>query len=274
MTRKEYALLSKGLKPCRRHFIFGRTDVIPGTLCQDHSRARFMKVFKIIEDFMALQTQTTRIADLGCYPGTLAELLRKKYNKQISIDGVGLGLTDEFRAELKDIYDNIYEVELDPTNLQQVDIRKPQSIPTDDGAYDIIFAGEVFEHLYSPLHFIAECHRILGENGIVILTTPNICYFGNVCRLLLGKSIHESLKDSHIYLKSNWRPHMRVYASDEIKSLFVDAGFVEYAVYLMDNQEGRFITNWKIRLKLFFIGLAGVIPRFRNQYVGVFKKVD
>lgn len=77
---------------------------------------------------------------------------------------------------------------------------------------------------------------------------------------------------SHIYLKSDWRPHIRVYDRYELKKLFEDAGFTENEVYMLDNRENCFTNSRNIKLKMFLIRLFFIFPRFRNQYIGIFKK--
>jgi SAM-dependent methyltransferase len=39
--------------------------------------------------------------------------------------------------------------------------------------FDVIFAGELIEHLSNPGLFLKQCRKHLRENGLLILTTPN-----------------------------------------------------------------------------------------------------
>lgn len=48
-----------------------------------------------------------------------------------------------------------------------------EDMPFGAGSFDTIVAGEVIEHLNNPEKFMRECRRILRNNGIVIITTPN-----------------------------------------------------------------------------------------------------
>lgn len=46
--------------------------------------------------------------------------------------------------------------------------------PFETEAFDVVVAGEVFEHFYrQPWAFLSECRRVLRQDGLLILTTPN-----------------------------------------------------------------------------------------------------
>jgi SAM-dependent methyltransferase len=47
------------------------------------------------------------------------------------------------------------------------------NLPLPDASADIIFAGEAIEHVRYPRRFLRECHRVLREEGQLIITTPN-----------------------------------------------------------------------------------------------------
>jgi len=47
-------------------------------------------------------------------------------------------------------------------------------IPYEDCYFNVVYSGEVIEHLYNPDAFVREVYRILKNNGIFIVSTPNI----------------------------------------------------------------------------------------------------
>ena len=54
--------------------------------------------------------------------------------------------------------------------------------------YDVIFCGEVIEHLFSPDALLRDLRVLLQPSGILILSTPNLGYYVNRLLLLVGIS--------------------------------------------------------------------------------------
>jgi ubiquinone/menaquinone biosynthesis C-methylase UbiE len=61
-----------------------------------------------------------------------------------------------------------------------------ERLPFPDASFDLIFAGEVIEHLVDTDGFVAELSRCTKRGGHVIITTPNLVSFENRVRILFG----------------------------------------------------------------------------------------
>jgi len=48
------------------------------------------------------------------------------------------------------------------------------ALPLPDAAVENIVSVEGIEHLERPFEFVRECHRVLRDDGLLIMTTPNI----------------------------------------------------------------------------------------------------
>ena len=48
-----------------------------------------------------------------------------------------------------------------------------EAMPFRNECFDSIVAGELIEHLHHPELFVRECQRVLRENGVLALSTPN-----------------------------------------------------------------------------------------------------
>ncbi len=59
-------------------------------------------------------------------------------------------------------------------------------IPFPSESFDLVFAGEVIEHLVDTDGFLSEVARCTKSGGHVIVTTPNLASFENRLRLVLG----------------------------------------------------------------------------------------
>jgi ubiquinone/menaquinone biosynthesis C-methylase UbiE len=92
-------------------------------------------------------------------------------------------------------------------------------IPFGDAQFDLIFAGEVIEHLIDTDGFLAEVRRCCKPGGNVLLTTPNLASFENRLRLLLGmypKWLNYNLEGSG---------HVRGYTPGTLKRQLATNGF-------------------------------------------------
>ncbi len=56
-----------------------------------------------------------------------------------------------------------------------------------DNLFDMIYAGEILEHTWTPGQMIAECWRILKPGGQLVLDTPNPYSTLNIARFLLHR---------------------------------------------------------------------------------------
>lgn len=54
--------------------------------------------------------------------------------------------------------------------------------------FDVIFCGEILEHLFSPDALLDEARSLMHEESILILSTPNLAYYANRILLLAGVS--------------------------------------------------------------------------------------
>lgn len=61
-----------------------------------------------------------------------------------------------------------------------------ENFPFETERFDLVFAGEIIEHLVDTDGFLREIYRCLKPGGHVLLTTPNLASFENRMRLALG----------------------------------------------------------------------------------------
>jgi len=66
-----------------------------------------------------------------------------------------------------------------------------------DERFDVVFGGEVIEHLANPGAFLESARGHLVDGGRIILTTPNPYYLGRVLRAFLG--IGQNVNPEHTH---------------------------------------------------------------------------
>ena len=101
--------------------------------------------------------------------------------------------------------------------------------------FDVIFAGEIVEHIYHDDRFLAQLRGLLAPDGVVALTTPNLFFAVNRLVMPLGRMPYFA-----------WEPyHYHFYSKATLTKLFTDAGFkvrrVTSSHVLMSTRRNRLI---------------------------------
>lgn len=153
--------------------------------------------------FALLASLDGRILDVGGSAGTLHDRLLEKHppEKIISLD-----------------------IELIHTRTNQV-IGDAQKMPFGNNSFDSILAGELIEHVESPKLFLEESWRVLRNNGVLAISTPNK-------KSWLNRLTHSYEMPLHISLLS----------IPELKALLEQTGFsiqkIELFPYTEESSDG------------------------------------
>lgn len=115
-------------------------------------------------------------------------------------------------------------------------------LPFEDGFFDIILLGEVFEHIReSPVRVLKRLGRMLRPGGHLILTTPNFCRVTNIGMLLFRRNPLEPFDTEYDsqnfegHITDSWT-HIREYTAEELQEYMKGAGF--------EVEEIRMSTCW------------------------------
>jgi glycosyltransferase involved in cell wall biosynthesis len=142
----------------------------------------------------------SKILDLGCSSGLLAERLRAMGHHVTGvdvaeIDGVGERTSAFFKADLN------------------------QGIPPEVGSdFDIVLAADVLEHLARPGVLMDQIREVLSPEGTAIFCVPNIGHWYPRLRVALGKFDY----DQRGILDST---HLRFFTRRSIKRLVERRGY-------------------------------------------------
>lgn len=85
---------------------------------------------------------------------------------------------------------NCFGADINPRHLEGVNTKQADfngGIPDFSVKFDVIFAGEVMEHLFDDAKFIQNCRNVLKPSGLLIITVPNLTFSVNRLLMLLGK---------------------------------------------------------------------------------------
>ncbi|HUL43484.1 MAG TPA: class I SAM-dependent methyltransferase [Bacteroidota bacterium] len=144
-----------------------------------------------------------KLLDIGCTNGDWALFWRERgWNSS----GIDINHEDVNTARQRGIDAKYCDLNHDP-------------FPFPDAYFDLVFAGEVIEHLIDTDRFLTEISRCLNPGGHVLITTPNLASFENRVRLALGvypKWLNYNLEGSG---------HVRLYTLGVLKNQLAAHGF-------------------------------------------------
>jgi 2-polyprenyl-3-methyl-5-hydroxy-6-metoxy-1,4-benzoquinol methylase len=125
---------------------------------------RIQKVIKLIRQYFS-EMKGLNILECGIAKGGVADILSK--------EGA-----------------NCFGIDINPRQIKGVDIKQGdlnEGIPDSNVKFDVIFAGEVMEHLFDDVKFIRDCWDNLKPDGLLIITVPNLVFSANRLLMLIGK---------------------------------------------------------------------------------------
>jgi 2-polyprenyl-6-hydroxyphenyl methylase/3-demethylubiquinone-9 3-methyltransferase len=169
-------------------------------------RARFL---------MAAVTPGMRVLDVGCGEGAFAAKAAAA-----GADVVGIDVAEEplRRARAR-------HPELD---LRLVDGEGDWAL--DDAAFDLVWAGEVVEHVADTARWLSEVRRVLRSHGTLLLTTPAHERFGMLRLTLSPRAFAE-----HFDPRGD---HLRFYSRATLERLLADFGFEQIDVQVSGAARG------------------------------------
>jgi SAM-dependent methyltransferase len=174
---------------------------------------RIISTFELIPD-----KKNGKLLEIGANPYFLTVLIRKQKKFDCSLVNY-FGETCSISSQ--HIENRKYGENFD-FNFQNINIEK-EALPFPDKYFDVIIYGEVIEHLTeNPIYSLYNIHRVLKEDGILIISTPNVFRYQNLKKFLIDKkiSIYDPYSSYGIYGR-----HNREYSMYELQDILEKTGF-------------------------------------------------
>lgn len=131
------------------------------------------------------------MAASGIHDKVLEMALPMLAGKQILVAGSGEGAFELRLLEQGIDSSQITSLDINPAQFKvqglecaYCDLNRPT--PFADRSYDIWISIEVIEHLRDPQNLIDEAHRVLRDDGVLFITTPNVDSLDQRLRYLLS----------------------------------------------------------------------------------------
>jgi len=126
-------------------------------------------------------------------------------------------------------------------------------LPYPKGAFDIVYARCLFEHLENPNAFLMECRRVLKKGGIIRIITDNapyIMFHYNIVGIKHGDYCYDGKF-------RNEDMHFALYTPEHLRNHFNRAGLVPIKYYHDYYSESSMKVKIIQRILSFFFGKFG-----------------
>jgi 2-polyprenyl-3-methyl-5-hydroxy-6-metoxy-1,4-benzoquinol methylase len=195
------------------------------SLQTDHRESRLQKAAAMI-----LSEPVGRLLDIGCGNGSFSAGF---LGAGFAVTGIDMTEEQVAGARARGLDARVHDLGSSP-------------LPFPDQSFDVLFAGEVIEHIVDTTAFLSESRRVLKPNGCVVLTTPNLASAENRLRLLFGlypiwtefqleggqghvrsytlKALVRHLRETGFSVervKGNWVPFIPQHFADDIRHPFL-----------------------------------------------------
>lgn len=157
---------------------------------KDHCKIKMEErlMFQALEKYSEntdKKREELKVLDIGCGSG----LVTKKI-KELGYQTEGLDFSEEAvkKATLNGISASVCDLD--------------EGINKSDGSYDVVWAGDIVEHVFDPIGLLKEANRALKNGGIIIMCIPSDVGLVSRMKMLFGYS-HQEL----IYKKTGYYKH-------------------------------------------------------------------
>ena len=147
-----------------------------------------------------------RILDVGCSEGILGKRLKERNNTEV----IGIEIDKNMAEFAKQRLDRVI---ID--NADEIDLEKYLRL----NYFDCIIFADILEHLKNPWKIVENVKPFLKDDGVVIVSIPNIRHYTTIFNLLVRGLW--SYNDRGIHDKN----HLRFFTFKTIGEMFQSAGF-------------------------------------------------
>jgi len=188
---------------------------------------RIRKVENYLSNYIKKSTAPIKLLDIGCGDGFIG---KKFQDLGYAVYGIDVSTKNIKLAKKKDIK---------ATTADAL-----EKLPYKDNYFDIVFAGEIIEHLFDTRAFLNNIYRVLKPSGQLIVTTPNLVHLPDRLKFLCGKSpLQVSPLHEHLNL------HIRPFTHNTLVSALKECRFEvrkfesTLVVFARDPQDPEQITS-------------------------------
>lgn len=183
------------------------------------------KIGERVEKASRFVIKNEKLLDVGCGDGIIHYFVKDKVKNIYGIDNSKIDLV---KAKKRGMI-------VQSTNLDE------GKFPFESGFFNFVTCLDVVEHVKDPRILIKEIYRVLKEDGILILSTPNVRFSDHLFKLIFRGIFPKTSEDDSLYDGG----HIHFFTFKDIRILLTEIGFRSLKEEGIINKEKR---GWKGRL--------------------------
>lgn len=161
-----------------------------------------------LHTFFPVTDKPLKVADIGGGPGVVTAWLNERGYDAYLVEFSDTAIEQAKKRGIK--------------NICHAMITGLKSLPFEDSFFDIVFFGDVIEHLFDPESALKEIRRILKPGGRLVLSCPNMAYW----RFRTYYLLDGDLKRIDVIHEKPWEwGHIRFYNIEILKEFLGTLGF-------------------------------------------------
>lgn len=157
----------------------------------------------MLKKYAAEQKRNLQVLDVGCGSGTISKVIQDLGH---TVKGIDFSEEALRRAQERGI-------KTKQCNLDE-------GIPEPSNTYDVVWEGDIVEHVFDPIGLLKESARILKPSGHLMVTIPNDVGLVSRIKMLFGISHQEQM-----YMTSGFYKHHTFFTPRLIRFMLQKAGF-------------------------------------------------
>lgn len=160
-------------------------------------------MLEMLQEYSSEKNSKLKILDVGCGSGTIAKRIQEAGHIVKGID-----FSEEALKRARERGINTAQCNLD------------EGIPEASDSYDVVWEGDIVEHVFDPIGLLKESARVLKPNGQLFVTIPNDVGLVSRIKILFGISHQEQM-----YRTSGFYKHHTFFTPSLIRFMLQKAGF-------------------------------------------------
>ena len=174
-----------------------------------------------------------RVLDAACGPGHVGAVMRGAGNRVVCAE-----LSASAAAEARKVLEEVHVL----------DLEEPWVPVLGAETFDVVFLGEVLEHVFDPVQVLSEARKVLVPGGRVVITTPNFMVWIARLQILFGRFRYQK------YGLFDFG-HIRWFTYKYLKQVLDESGFALEEERHMSHpkQLDRVVGRWPSLLALYFL---------------------